>query len=58
MADAGKCCEGIALAGVVTLGLEECGNEVWRIWNERLGVLIDGCNGEDGVLADVCVTVL
>lgn len=58
MVDAGKRGEGVPLARGIVLGLEEGGNELSGIWNQRRGVLVNRGNSKDGILANVCVTVL
>lgn len=54
----GKSRESVPLARRVALGFEEGRNQVGRIWYQAGRVLVDGCNGEDGVLADICVAML
>lgn len=58
MANTNKCCECITLAGVITFGFQERSNQLGRIRNETFGVLEDRGHGEDGVLSDVCVSML
>lgn len=57
MVNADKRGEGIPLACGVVFGLEEEGNKLGGIWYQRWGVLEDGSDGEDSILAHVCVTV-
>lgn len=58
MADRHESGEGIALARVVGLRLEECMEEFRRIRDQRLRVLVDGRHGPDGILSHVRVAVL
>lgn len=58
MVDAGERCESIPLAGGIRLSLQEGCNQLRGVGNERGRVLVDGCNGKDGVLPDVGVSVL
>lgn len=58
MVDGGKGGKGIPLAGGVGFALEEGADEVGRIGNEGGRVLVDGCDGEDGILAHIGVAVL
>jgi len=57
MANAKESCERIALAGVVAFGFKEVLDEVGTVRDEGFGKLVDGGNGEDGVLPDVRVSV-
>jgi len=57
MADAEECRERIALAGIVALGFKEVLYEIGAVRDEGFGKLVDGGNGEDGVLPDVGVSV-
>jgi hypothetical protein len=50
--------KGVSLAGRVGLGSEEGEEELGRVWDEVLVVLVDGKDGEDGVLSDVGVAIL
>lgn len=58
MVYAGQSRKGVPLACGVAFGLEEGGNQVGRIWNQRGRVLEDGGDGKDGILSYICVTVL
>ena len=33
-------------------------DKLWCVWDEMLKFTVDGIYGKDGVLADVCVTML
>lgn len=50
--------KGVALACRIRLPLNKCMNKLSRIWNEGRGVCENRGDGEDGILADVCVAVL
>lgn len=58
MIDADKGGECVPLGCRVTFGLEESGDKVGRIWYQRRRVLVDGGYREDGILADIRMTVL
>lgn len=58
MVYAGQGGEGVPLARGVALGLEEGGNQVGCIWDQRGRMLKDGGNGEDGILPYIGVTML
>ena len=57
MADGHESGEGIALAGAISLRLEEGLNKFWSIRDERLGVLIDRSDSPNCILPYVGVTV-
>ena len=48
----------ISLASVVTLAFEKRLEEFRRVWNQDLRKVIYGGNGENGVLADVGMSML
>jgi hypothetical protein len=53
MADGNQSGESVSLAGSVTLGLEESLQKLRSIGHKGLVVLVDGSNGEDGILANI-----
>lgn len=58
MADTDERSEGVSLAGVIALRLEEGGDEIGSIGDEGLRMLVDGGHGKDGVLPNIGMTML
>ena len=50
--------EGVPLAAHVLLALEKVGDQLGRVRDEKVKVLVDGEDGHDGVAAHVGVPVL
>lgn len=57
MADGRQGGESIALAGGIALGLEEGLEKLGGIGHEGFVVLVDGGNGEDGILSNIGMAV-
>lgn len=47
----------ISFARCVRLTLDERGEKLRRVGNERRRVAEDGCNSEDGILTNICMTM-
>lgn len=53
MVDASKSSKRVALASSIVLPLEERGNEVGGVWDQRRRMLEDGSDGEHGILSHI-----